>query len=167
MKIRIHNESIVNNVEGTCTSKLAKPVLCIETGKIYASEKDAARALGVSQNVISLHVNKKLKHCKGLHFCFVANIMDHVGEIASALQSNYASAKKWDELEAERKAREDMQNKLEAHKARHMMLVAHEEKYSKSLEKAQRNHSMVLKQLEETSKEISELEEKLANGGSN
>lgn len=171
MKIRIHNESIVNNVEGTCTSKLAKPVLCIETGKIYASEKDAARALGVSQNVISLHVNKKLKHCKGLHFCFVANIMDHVGEITSALQSNYASAQKWDELtakqEAERKAREEMQNKLEASKARHMMLVAHAEKYSKSLEKAQRNHSMVLKQLEETSKEISELEEKLANGGSN
>ena len=170
MKIRIHNEATVN-ATGRRANRNSKAVVRISPFKIYASELDAAADIGVHFSAISATVHGKCKTCKGYRFCLLSDLMSHLDEVSEGIQSMEESAKKWDELtakqEAERKAREDMQNKLEAYKARHMMLVAHEEKYSKSLEKARHNHSMVLKQLEETSKEISELEEKLANGGSN
>lgn len=170
MKIRIHNEATVN-ATGRRATRNSKAVVRISPFKIYASEADAAVDLSVHPSMVSLVITGKAKTCKGYRFCLLSDLMSHLDEVTEGIQSLEASAQKWDELtakqEAERKAREDMQNKLEASKARHMMLVAHAEKYSKSLEKAQRNHSMVLKQLEETNKEISELEEKLANGGSN
>lgn len=168
MTIRIHNESNIN-VHGTCTSKLRKPVLCIETGKIYASEKDAAKDIGVSQNTISLTVHKKLKHCKGMHFCFVTDIMDHINEIATSIQSNYESARKWDELtakqEAERKAREEMENSLAQRRAKHTMLVAYKEKYEKARAKLEVKQAQVLQEIESVTREISDFEDQL--GGSN
>lgn len=36
-----------------------KPVRCVETGKIFRSQSDAARAIGVNQSLISACVNKK------------------------------------------------------------------------------------------------------------
>ena len=49
----------------------AKPVLCVETGEVHASARLAARACGVSEALVSIHCNDKMrggKSKKGLSF---------------------------------------------------------------------------------------------------
>ena len=58
-----HNEKIRAAATGH------KPVLCIETGKLFPSVKGAARILGVTQSSISQAIRKGCR-CQGNHFRF-------------------------------------------------------------------------------------------------
>lgn len=49
---------------------LKKPVICIETGKIYSSAREAAKELNVSYSKISNCCTGKRKSTRGLHFKF-------------------------------------------------------------------------------------------------
>lgn len=66
---QMHSRYVLNNEMGFKT----KPILCVETGKIYPSTNIAARMLGVSSSHISECANHK-KHRKtayGCHWEFV------------------------------------------------------------------------------------------------
>lgn len=55
----------------TLLKALKKPVMCIETGKIYDSARTAAKALNLQYSKISLVCHGKRKTTGGLHFKFV------------------------------------------------------------------------------------------------
>lgn len=51
---------------------LQKRVLCVETGMVYDSGRDAAKSVGVRHSAISRACNGKLKTVKGYHWQFAA-----------------------------------------------------------------------------------------------
>lgn len=64
---------------GSCQIKhgmaRGKKVVCIETGKIYYSIRDAARSTGLTKNGISKCAQGKYKHSGGLHWKFVEEMI--------------------------------------------------------------------------------------------
>ena len=108
-KIHIQQESFIK-AHGVHTRRNHKPVLCITTGEIYASVLDAAEVNGVSYSAMSLACCGKSVKCKGKRFCFVANVTEHLDEIAECIRIREAKVKAYDEIyakqEAVRKAKE-------------------------------------------------------------
>lgn len=56
-----------------CTFK-KKPVMCIETGIVYSSISETARAFNVTKESISGHLHGKCKTIKNMHFKFVDKV---------------------------------------------------------------------------------------------
>ena len=56
---------------GTLKEKLSKPVICIETGKIYPSTMEVQRQLGYFQTYIASVCNGKRKTAYKFHWCYV------------------------------------------------------------------------------------------------
>ncbi len=79
--ITIQNTSNIN-AEGTRTNRNRKPVFCITTGIMYASASDAAEQIGCTQSTMSWALTGRMRTCKGMRFCYVAEIIDHLEEIA-------------------------------------------------------------------------------------
>ena len=48
----------------------SKPVICLETKKIYQSAKQASDILNIPRTSITANVNKRTKHARGFHFEF-------------------------------------------------------------------------------------------------
>jgi group I intron endonuclease len=48
--------------------KQSRPIICIETGNVYTSSVEAAKAIGVSYGLINNVVNGRKDTAKGLHF---------------------------------------------------------------------------------------------------
>lgn len=102
-KIHIQNESFIK-AHGVHARKNHKPVMCITTGEVYASVLDAAEANEVSYAAMSWACCGKSKTCKGKRFCFVANITEHLDEIAECMRIREAKAKAYDEINAKQEA---------------------------------------------------------------
>jgi hypothetical protein len=102
-KINIQNESFIK-AHGVHARKNHKPVLCITTGEIYASVLDAADANGVSFSAMSWACCGKTKKCQGKRFCFVANVTEHLDEIAECMRIREAKAKAYEEIYAKQEA---------------------------------------------------------------
>ena len=116
MKIKIQKTSEIN-VRGIRSNGNCKPVFCITTGEVYASSIDAAEANGMHQSNISALILSGGTSRSGKKFCYIANITEHLEEIAENNRVRTAKVTAYDEAfakkEAERKAKED----LERHKA--------------------------------------------------
>ena len=56
---------------GTLKEKLSKPVICIETGKIYTSTMEVERQLGYFQTYIASVCNGKRKTAYKFHWCYI------------------------------------------------------------------------------------------------
>ena len=87
-KIIITNESTMT-AEGKRSNGNCKPVLCIDTGVVYASVMDAAEKNGVHFITISMACLGKTKTCKGKRYCFVADMSEHYEEIAQYIREMY------------------------------------------------------------------------------
>ena len=66
--------------------KNAKPVLCIDTGLIYASLTDAAEDIGVSVTALSSCLRGKTNSCKGTSWCFVKESANHIDDITGRIR---------------------------------------------------------------------------------
>lgn len=55
---------------------ISKPVLCVETGIVYPSIAEAQRVTGLGN--IGLVCNRKNRHAKGQHWCFVEDATEEV-----------------------------------------------------------------------------------------
>ena len=84
MTITIQNAKKME-AEGIHYTKNSKPVLCITTGKVYASVLDAAKALGVDKSCISRAVTGKNHKCKGMEFCLVKEANEHLDKISEKI----------------------------------------------------------------------------------
>ena len=72
--------------------KNAKPVLCIDTGLIYASLTDAAEDIGVSVTALSSCLRGKTNSCKGMSWCFVKESANHIEDITGRIRQANAEA---------------------------------------------------------------------------
>ena len=77
------------SAEGKRTNANCKPVICIDTGEVYASVADCAEKNGVTQGAISLVCLGKSKYSKGKRYCFVADMPEYYEEIAQHIREMY------------------------------------------------------------------------------
>lgn len=105
-KITIHNEATIK-AKGEHNNKLCKPVICIETGEVFTSAKDAAEHVGAHFSAMSAVCLGKTKTCKGKRYCYLNSALENLDAVmarlreASAMESD---AKKWREQEAAKEA---------------------------------------------------------------
>ena len=72
--------------------KNAKPVLCIDSGLIYASLTDAAEDVGVTVTALSSCLRGKTNSCKGMSWCFVKESANHIEDITGRIRQANAEA---------------------------------------------------------------------------
>ena len=132
--IIIQNEATIK-AKGTHKSKLCKPVICIETGEVYASATDAADRIGVHYSMMSAACTGKVKSCKGNHYCYLNAALENLDAVMHRLRQAAAmeeDAKKWRAQEAikeeERKAKAKHDAAIERVRAK---IAKHEENCKK------------------------------------
>ena len=121
-KINIQNEANIN-AKGKMNSKHCKPVICLETGEVFTSVIDAAEAIGAHQTNLSQHLNGKLRHVKGKHFCYLSRVNESLNAIVTRLRETAAieeDAKRWQAYQAEQEAIRKAEEKRQAEIAKLM-----------------------------------------------
>lgn len=116
MTINIHKATNVN-VVGHHIRGNSKPVFCITDGAVYASVTDAAEKTGATLSNVSAAVTGKTRTCQGKRYCFVANVMEHLDEIAENLKVRNAKVAAYDAMIAEQKAKQEAKENIAKHKA--------------------------------------------------
>jgi hypothetical protein len=96
-KITLQKTSEMTAV-GKSTNGNRKPVFCLTTGEVFASAMDAANSVGVRSSTMSYALSDPSHTCKGKRFCFVADIVQYLDEMAE----NIRKAKEYDKLVAQK-----------------------------------------------------------------
>lgn len=126
------------NAKGTHTKKNAKPVICIDTGEVFASNADAAEYAGVHWTAMSTHCRGKTKTVKGKHYCYVKDLAKNLESLTNSLQSKVNMLDKYSYLIAEMEAEEQkIEAKKIAEQERLEKLAKEEEKRQQEEAKAQ------------------------------
>ena len=95
------------NAKGDFNSRHCKPVICLETGDVYTSVTDAAKAIGCYSPDMSAHLTGRKRSIKGKHFCYMSNAMESLNAIVTRLRETSSmedDARKWREYQAEQEA---------------------------------------------------------------
>lgn len=160
--LNIHNETNIN-AKGTHTKGSNKPVICIDTGEIFASLMDAAEHYETTFCNISNVVRGKQKTAVGKRFCYLSRVTENIESLTSQinkLSSDAEDARRWREYQAEqaaiRKAREDIEmqrRKLEEKLGRRNVRV----------EALQEQLRLAIERRDETERELAELNETEVN----
>lgn len=90
----------------------AKPVYCITDGKIYQSVMDASIAENLHNTAISAVCLGKIKTANRKQWCFVDDLPNRILDIANNTAELKADAEKFRAIEAERKAKEEYEEKI-------------------------------------------------------
>lgn len=98
MTITVQNASEIKNAQGEVRNKNAKPVICLDTGEVFASATDAAEANGVTIYSISVNCLGKSMRSNGKRFCYIKDVNEHLDELTTVLQNLSNKASKYDEL---------------------------------------------------------------------
>ena len=117
--INIQNEANIN-AEGKLNTKNCKPVVCLETGEVFTSVTDAAKAIGVLPSNLSKHLTGNSRKIHGKRFCYLTRSMESLDTIVTRLRETAAmeeDARKWREYQEEqervRKANEEREVRIE------------------------------------------------------
>lgn len=136
MTINLHNisniKAIGNHYNGNC-----KPVICITTGEIFVSLTEAAKANSTTPCNMSMVITGKTKTCKGKRFCLVADVMDHIDEIAEVIRDKDIKAAKYDAEQERIRTKQKANEILEQRKAKYLKLQHEAEQAKKLLEDAE------------------------------
>ena len=115
--INIHREAIINAI-GKYNSGHCKPAVCLETGDIYSSIKDAANKAEVSYSLMNGHLHGKFKSVKGKHYRYLSDVLDDPNIMFTNQRKYYAQvvadaddARKWREYQAQKAAEEEAERK--------------------------------------------------------
>jgi flagellar motility protein MotE (MotC chaperone) len=109
---------------------------------MYASASDAAEKIGCTQGNMSWVLTGRMKTCKGMKFCYVADIMDHLEEIADIARKRAEKETAYDAIVAREKALKEANDFLAKHQAKYEELLrqlAAEEQELKTAEAAVNN----------------------------
>lgn len=168
-KIIITNEATIKAM-GNHHSRNCKPVICIETGKVFTSATDAAERIGVHYTMMSAACTGKVKTCKGMHFCYLNEALENLDAVMTRLREACEmedDAKKWRAQEAEKEAiRKAEERRLEEErkaKERHAANVAKAQakvaKYAAECAKYQDKFNEAMSALDAANKELEALME--------
>lgn len=116
MKIIINEKSEIT-AEGTRTAGCCKPVICLNDGRIFASGRDAAEQTNTSPSEVCKCLKGQTKSCKGLKFCYLSKVSEHLDVIMTRYRELAAmeeDAKKW---RAQEKSKEDAKKLADAETA--------------------------------------------------
>lgn len=83
--LKIQNVAYVNEAQGKRRNRNAKPVMCVETGNIYASVTDAAEMMGCTVQTMSIVIDKPNRTAKGMHFIFLNHLNENIGRIGTRI----------------------------------------------------------------------------------
>jgi septal ring factor EnvC (AmiA/AmiB activator) len=115
--INIQNEANIK-AEGTHTYHTAKPIICIDTGEVYASVMDAVEQVGCHYSNMINHLKGRQRVCNGKHYCYLSRSTESLDHIVTRLRETAAmeeDARKWREYQAEQEAiRRAEEQRLEA-----------------------------------------------------
>lgn len=164
--ITIQNKATIK-AEGKHTSRNCKPVICIETGEMFASATDAAEKVGVHYSMMSAACIGKVKTCKGKHYCYLNAALENLDAVMTRLRqaaAMEADAQKWRaqqaELEAARKAEE---RRLEEERKAREKYEADVAKARAKVEKLTANCNNLESKLLEEERKLMEAEIELEN----
>lgn len=151
--LNIHNETNIN-AKGTRTCGVNKPVICIETGEIFASVTDAAEHFGTSIYNISNAARGAQKTARGKRFCFVSRATENIEALTSQinkLNADAEDARRWREYQAEqerirREEEECIRAEQERIRAEEERARAEQERIA-AIEKARRDHEAKITKL--------------------
>lgn len=136
MKLTMHKESKIT-AHGTSTNNNRKPVFNITTGEIYASATDAAAKLGVNPSAISWVITGRMQTVKGMRLCPLANITEHLEEIAVNIRAKNQKARLYDEAISHQEAVKKANEKFIYHQTKYEKLKDKLEKEAELLAKAE------------------------------
>ena len=71
-------EAATINANGNHINGNSKPVICIDTGEVFASGMDAAEHLGVHWTAMSNHCRGNTKSIKGKRYCYVKDLAQNM-----------------------------------------------------------------------------------------
>ena len=115
MTVKIQNASEIKNAKGEVRNKNAKPVICLDTGEVFASATDAAEANGVTIYSISTNCLGKTMSSNGKRFCYIKDVNEHLDELTTVLRSLSDKANKYDELVVQLKNTEPVTKAIKVH----------------------------------------------------
>lgn len=88
-KANINHATCIQRRASTNTARYGRPVLCVETGQIYASTTAIQNELGYSKGTIWLACNGGLKTAYGYHWAYV----NDSSQVLRKKSNNYISAR--------------------------------------------------------------------------
>jgi hypothetical protein len=100
MTVKIQNASEITNAQGMPRNRNAKPVICLDTGEVFASARDAAESAGAHPSTMSWALTERQNTCKGKRYCYLSKVTEHLDELTTNIQAMSEKAKKYDELVA-------------------------------------------------------------------
>ena len=115
MKITVQNASEIKNVQGEPRNANAQPVVCLDTGEVFASSLDAAADAGVHPSTMSWHLTGRQKTCKGKRYCRLSQLNEYLDELLSNMRTSYTKANECDELMAQQSCTEPVTKAIEVH----------------------------------------------------
>lgn len=142
MKLTMTKESRIT-AEGTRTSKNRKPIFNITTGDIYASSVDAAEKLGVNPSAISWVITGRMQQVKGMRLCPLANVTEHLEEIAVNMRAKNQKARLYDEAIAHQEAVKKANERYAYHQERYEKLKYKLEQETELLAVAEREVALL------------------------
>lgn len=117
MTINIKNTRTIN-AEGTHINGNSKEVFCKTTGKFYASLSDAAHSVKGSVGSMSVALKHRNGAYKGMKWCYVSDIHDHLGDLATDIRANIEKAMAYDALMARKEEIQKEQAIIAEHEAK-------------------------------------------------
>lgn len=128
------------DAEGKLNNRKTKAVICIDTGEVYSSCTDAAKANGVTQGNMSACCVGRQSTANGKKYCYVDDLPKHLEALTNSLQAKTKMLERNALYIAEREAEE----------RRAMEIEKLEQKYARKLniyEQAKRKCDTAHKQL--------------------
>lgn len=135
MKLTLTNRSEIT-AQGKRTSKCCKPVMCLTTGEVFASVCDAADNANCKQSTMSYAIANH-NNCKGNRYCFVADVLEHLDELAENLRIREGKVRAYDEIMRQKNATQEAAANLAKRKANCAKLQAQLEKETQLLHEAE------------------------------
>lgn len=115
MKITVHETSEINNIQGKPRNANAQPVVCLDTGEVFASSLDAAADAGVHPSTMSWHLTGRQRTCKGKRYCRLSQLNEYLDELLSNMRTNYTKANECDEPIVQQSCTEPVTKAIEVH----------------------------------------------------
>lgn len=172
MTINVNNEVKINEALGNRTHHSCKPVICIETGEVFASATDAAEAIGVTSWAMSSCCTGRVRTCKGKHYCYVSKTSENLdvltqfiraqNERMAQLEADAAIGRVIrEEQEAKQRAEETRLKTIEDARAAYEKAKAKFERRARMLEREDEKYQQLVSRYMEAEKEMHEAELKL------